>query len=396
MQLIAASCFEPYLFVDSLFSISVEAQGREPDSNDFGYHAIVGTHANACYRTLCIRRTVTSHDAANHIDRADHISLFDEASPGQVRMAASQEPGPTKPWVYDLFLWVFTAIVDLFFREIHPRSTWKVPKSGPVIFVAAPHANQFVDPIILMRLLRHEANRRVSFLVAEKSLKRPFIGWGSRMAGAIGVGRALDLTKPAEGKIYLPDPENDPCLVRGIGTNFEAKGFQIGGLVVLPSINNESANAEILEILGPQELRLKKPFKGNVPYEQLTGKKPHQSNGDLQNGEEADGDIHKQIHRARDENGTSFKNAPKVDQSKVYDKVFKALSLGGCVGIFPEGGSHDRTELLPLKGESISGIVNATMAHLTLFSWCSHHGARHHGGGSCMRFEDRPRRYELL
>lgn len=201
-----------------------------------------------------------------------------------------------------------------------------------------------------MRLLRHEANRRVSFLVAEKSLKRPFIGWASRTAGAIGVGRALDLTKPAVGKIYLPDPDNDPSLVRGIGTNFEAKGFQVGGLVVLPTVNNESANAEISEILGPQELRLKKPFTSDIAYEQLTGKKPHQSNDKSPNGE-ADGDTLQQIHKNRDEKGTAFKNAPKVDQAKVYDKVFKALSIGGCVGIFPEGGSHDRTELLPLKGE---------------------------------------------
>jgi glycerol-3-phosphate O-acyltransferase/dihydroxyacetone phosphate acyltransferase len=49
--------------------------------------------------------------------------------------------------------------------------------------------------------------------------------------------------------------------------------------------------------------------------------------------------------------GTPFRVAPKVDQTKVYDAVFEKLSSGGCIGIFPEGGSHDRTELLPLKGE---------------------------------------------
>lgn len=45
-------------------------------------------------------------------------------------------------WKYDLFLWVLGVLVDLFFREVHPRGSWKVPKSGPVLFVAAPHANQ--------------------------------------------------------------------------------------------------------------------------------------------------------------------------------------------------------------------------------------------------------------
>lgn len=49
---------------------------------------------------------------------------------------------PMNNFVYDVFLWVFSIVVDLFFREVHPRSSWKVPRKGPVIFVAAPHANQ--------------------------------------------------------------------------------------------------------------------------------------------------------------------------------------------------------------------------------------------------------------
>lgn len=47
-----------------------------------------------------------------------------------------------KNWVYDVFLWTFSILVDLFFREVHPRGSWRVPRQGPVIFVAAPHANQ--------------------------------------------------------------------------------------------------------------------------------------------------------------------------------------------------------------------------------------------------------------
>jgi len=45
-------------------------------------------------------------------------------------------------FVYDAFLWTFSILVELFFREVHPRGSWKVPKEGPVIFVCAPHANQ--------------------------------------------------------------------------------------------------------------------------------------------------------------------------------------------------------------------------------------------------------------
>lgn len=56
---------------------------------------------------------------------------------------------PMSNWKYDTFLWTMSVLVDLFFREVHPRGSWKVPRQGPVLFVAAPHANQFVDALIL-------------------------------------------------------------------------------------------------------------------------------------------------------------------------------------------------------------------------------------------------------
>jgi len=45
-------------------------------------------------------------------------------------------------WKYDVFLWTMSVLVDLFFREVHPRGSWKVPRNGPVLFVVAPHVNQ--------------------------------------------------------------------------------------------------------------------------------------------------------------------------------------------------------------------------------------------------------------
>lgn len=158
------------------------------------------------------------------------------------------------------------------------------------------------------------------------------------------MGRALDSTKAIKGKIYLPDPMNNPCLIRGVGTDFESKDVQVGGLIVLPSVNNMAASAEIQEIKGPEELRLKRPFKGGIPVRQLTGRDDVSDEGKVTNGTET------KSGPAQDFEGTNFKVAPKVDQTEVYDAVFDALSRGGCIGIFPEGGSHDRTELLPLKG----------------------------------------------
>lgn len=45
-------------------------------------------------------------------------------------------------WKYDSVLWTMSILADLFFREVHPRGAWKVPRHGPILFVAAPHANQ--------------------------------------------------------------------------------------------------------------------------------------------------------------------------------------------------------------------------------------------------------------
>ena len=183
-----------------------------------------------------------------------------------------------------------------------------------------------------MRILRTEAHRRISSIIAAKSMKRKFVGLMAGWMGSIPVGRAMDLVKPGTGTIYMPDPKNEPLLVRGVGTNFE-KEAQKGGLVVLPSMNGETANTEIEEIVSSEELRLKKAFKGENYAKQLTGKE-----GETQ--------------PAKDFEGTRYKLAPKVDQTEVYDSVFQRLQKGGAICIFPEGGSHDRTELLPLKGTS--------------------------------------------
>jgi glycerol-3-phosphate O-acyltransferase/dihydroxyacetone phosphate acyltransferase len=174
-----------------------------------------------------------------------------------------------------------------------------------------------------MRAVRLEARRRLAILVAEKSMRRKFIGWLSRQVGAVPVARAQDMTTPGTGRIYLPDLEQ-PLKIRGIGTQFTEE-CMVGGLLVLPSVGGRSAaSSEIAEILSDDEILLKKEFKATTAFQQLTA-------------EAAEG------------KGTTFKKAPKVDQTMVYDAVFHRLNEGGCVGIFPEGGSHDRTELLPLK-----------------------------------------------
>ena len=58
-----------------------------------------------------------------------------------------------------------------------------------------------------------------------------------------------------------------------------------------------------------------------------------------------------------------FLFVPKIDQSEVFDKAWKVLRDGKCFGIFPEGGSHDRVDLLPLKAGACIMSLGATVKY---------------------------------
>jgi glycerol-3-phosphate O-acyltransferase / dihydroxyacetone phosphate acyltransferase len=211
-------------------------------------------------------------------------------------------------------------------------------------FLNSAYYIQFVDPLILLRVIRSEAKRRVSFLIAAKSMQRRFIGIGAQIVGAVPVARAMDSVKPMKGKIYMPDV-SDETLIRGHGTDFESKEYEHVGRIVLPKVKGVAAYSDIASINGPEELRLKRPFRESFAVDMLTGRGKVIPDG------------MKAADLPADFEGVSFSITPKIDQSKVYDAVFNKLSSGGCVGIFPEGGSHDRTELLPLQGESLSVYI---------------------------------------
>jgi glycerol-3-phosphate O-acyltransferase/dihydroxyacetone phosphate acyltransferase len=95
--------------------------------------------------------------------------------------------------LYDLIVQFFIGVINIFFRETTSRGGYRVPKKGivpllkqgPVIFVVAPHANQFVDPFILLK----HCSRRVGFLVAKSTYDRKYVGIFPKAMGAIPVAR---------------------------------------------------------------------------------------------------------------------------------------------------------------------------------------------------------------
>ncbi|KAJ7722893.1 hypothetical protein DFH07DRAFT_856402 [Mycena maculata] len=241
----------------------------------------------------------------------------------------STSPKRTSDLSYAGVMLFWRIVTGLFFREIRSRGSFNIPKDGPVIFVGAPHNNQFLDLLLGLEVYK-ECGRRVQFLVAAASMQRAFIGFWARLIDSIPVARAADSMKPGTGRIRLsPD---DPCTVLGEGTRFQSE-FTPRMQIMLPK-SLESAAAEVLEVVSDTELKIKKEFSTNEG-EKSTDK----------------------FREAAESEGLEFRKLPFVDQQDMYRHVYDCLNRGGSIGIFPEGGSHDRTDLLPLKaGVSIMAL----------------------------------------
>mmetsp|Transcript_86538 Transcript_86538/g.222916 ORF Transcript_86538/g.222916 Transcript_86538/m.222916 type:complete len:562 (+) Transcript_86538:157-1842(+) len=199
---------------------------------------------------------------------------------------------------YSFIRWILTNAVKVFFRQIDIVGLMRVPVSGPVIFVAN-HNNQFVDPMLLISALP----RILRFLIAGKSLRRPLVGSIARMARAIGVERAQDLAFKGQGSVTA---QAQATTVQGTGTSF-------------------------LKELTPG-------CKMNVDSDLEFAVKSVES------------DTSCTVDPCpRGVSSVDFKILPRIDQKHMYSQVNEALKSGDCIGIFPEGGSHDRASLLDLK-----------------------------------------------
>mmetsp|Transcript_44 Transcript_44/g.79 ORF Transcript_44/g.79 Transcript_44/m.79 type:complete len:656 (+) Transcript_44:374-2341(+) len=207
--------------------------------------------------------------------------------------------------------------VHLFFRDIHILNEANIPKDGPIIIVAN-HNNQFIDAGMVLNVFDQ---RVVSFIIAEASMHRPIVGDIARGLRAVPVIRAQDRAKVGSGGICGIDPEAN--VLSGVGTKF-VKEATVGGKISMNGI----CEFTIGEIISDTEIRYKADDETKKDVENLSKKLAEQmeSNANL-----------------------PFKIFPKIDQKEVYAEVYKRLLDGGAISIFPEGGSHDQTKLLPLK-----------------------------------------------
>ncbi|ORX35994.1 putative glycerol-3-phosphate O-acyltransferase [Kockovaella imperatae] len=230
--------------------------------------------------------------------------------------------------VYDLVLVFWRMVINIFFREIRPRGAFNIPRDGPVLFICGPHSNQFLDALLLFSEVRKEAHRRVSILTAAKSMQRKFVGFVARIMDSIPVARAADSAKSGTGRIVLSS--ESLTVLKGVGSKFTVE-VKPRCTIMLPKFTGY-ATASVEEVISDTEIRLKGEFV--VPNKD--GSADVKASGKIRNLGES-------------KEGLQYKVLPYVDQEETYGAVFKRLNEGGAIGIFPEGGSHDRTDFLPLK-----------------------------------------------
>lgn len=220
------------------------------------------------------------------------------------------------------------SILSISFKSVDLIGLDNVPTEGPVIFTGN-HANQFVDGLVVMMT----SPRKVGFMIAEKSWHLPVVGHLARIMGCIPVVRPQDSVIKGVGSVKMPSADavtpasstsggansgKPQWLVQGDGTQF-TKQVTPGDQIRFQgkSVKDSGSPVKIVQVLDDTQLMLSGPLKNGAGEEVLAN--------------------------------APFGILKKVDQSVTFAKVYTHLKRGNCIGIFPEGGSHDRTDLLPLK-----------------------------------------------
>ncbi|KAI8146451.1 hypothetical protein BJV82DRAFT_509833 [Fennellomyces sp. T-0311] len=147
-------------------------------------------------------------------------------------------------------------------------------------------------------------------------MKQKAIGFLAKVIHAIPVIRPQDLASKGHGRVTLLNPKTDPLRLVGTDTKFTEQ-LQAGDSMVLP---RNAGKLVIAKVISDTEIELKSEVQEEKALKVLTS-----------------------------EEGSAYKCLPHVEQDSVYERVYDELNNGECITIFPEGGSHDRAEMLPLK-----------------------------------------------
>jgi len=224
-----------------------------------------------------------------------------------------------------------------------------VPKNKPVI-ISCNHNSQFVDALLLIISIP----RPINFIIAASSTTHPFLRHFLKMVHVIPTVRPMDVRK--KGKGVIESFKNG--LITGRGTCFTSD-FKLGDSIRLSVSPSEML---ITEIISDTQLKVSQETSKTSPASKKDKKSEDKPEGETQS-------YQNQVQEARqlslepsfqdiiDTDSSEeqlkapceFDIYPKLNQEQVYSQAIDVLSNKHVLGIFPEGGSHDKTELLPLK-----------------------------------------------
>eukprot|EP01053_Blabericola_migrator_P003942 Blabericola_migrator_1__3941@NODE_2195_length_3144_cov_117_170296_g1381_i0_p1_GENE_NODE_2195_length_3144_cov_117_170296_g1381_i0NODE_2195_length_3144_cov_117_170296_g1381_i0_p1_ORF_typecomplete_len719_score116_06Acyltransferase/PF01553_21/5_6e28_NODE_2195_length_3144_cov_117_170296_g1381_i01112267 len=294
---------------------------------------------------------------------------------------------------YLLARWISKIIAYTFFREVTVVGLERVPVHGPAIFVGN-HTNKFVDASIMMATIP----RSIRFLIASVSVKLPIIGRLAQWAGAISVNRSQDMKYPGMGRIMdvvphsswkppasysrrntnvlkasaesapssrppMPDKKDQMARSWSVVIGDDLTRFPLdvkkGDRISISGFGNKLA--AIVDIVDDHQLIIDQPFWNLKPdMVNITTSPVDTSSANGDNTPETPRKI--QAQRSLSARGVwGFQVYPKVDQGDIYETVCRALYEGHSICIFPEGGSHDRPDLLPLKPGVALMALNAAL-----------------------------------
>ena len=250
----------------------------------------------------------------------------------------------------------FHSIMSIFFKEVQITGTDNIPRNGPIIFVGN-HSNQFVDGIMLMSTVK---GHKVSFLVAEKSWNRPVIGHLAFSMGAVPITRPQDRAKKGKGQIRMLKVANAAegganrsksmeVLIEGsdlpsqLNVGDKVRPVGLGDAFKVLKVGADGRNSAVVEVAS-ENANFSCDASKSYDFDIF----PHMD----QSTAYAKVSTPPSERRSATATLWSFFNSnvslllPPLPSNR---KVLAKLEKGGTIGIFPEGGSHDRTDLLPLK-----------------------------------------------
>ncbi|CCW69775.1 unnamed protein product [Phytomonas sp. Hart1] len=247
----------------------------------------------------------------DHRDRLDRVMLVEQVS--TFHKTIIQVFGGFIMWI----------LKNVYFREVTIVGEENIPPAGAVVFYGN-HRNQFIDAL----MIASNCDRNPRFIMAKKSYIKGLVGFFGRMFNAVPVIRPQDVPlTPGKGRLV----RMDGVVVIGEDTHFTTT-LGKGDVIMWAAPPHDRCTAQIIRIHSDTEIEVTVPIQTDHYLSQPT---------------------HYQVSR-------------RIDHSKMYADVYDTLQKNHCITIFPEGGSHDHTSLLPLKAGVALFSLGAAERHISV------------------------------